>query len=186
MGRRAIASISMPPSDRVYPPPKKWDVVPWNQWSQTYYELRDGKLYLCHNDNKDQHYSEDEVDIAGFLARHAGSTDEPYPEIVAFIEAERERTSGEPIDWSRVWEWPGNTDFFNERYAATASAKGLSYVCEIDGPFCGCDSAGSQSWEEFEAEGPPNRIQMPASIADEIRAHLGARRKNVPRSSPKR
>ena len=77
----------MPPTDRAYPPPKQWETVPWSQWSQTYYELREGKLYLCHNDNKDQHYSEDEIDIDGFLARHATSTDAPYPEIVAFIRA---------------------------------------------------------------------------------------------------
>jgi len=156
---------------------KQWDVVPWSQWHQTYYELRAGKLYLCHNDNKDQHYSEDEVDIDGFLAKHAASTDAPYPEIVAFIEAQRQQTSGQPEDWSRVWEWPGNTQFFNERFDARASVKGLAYGSEIDGPFCGYDAAGSQSWEEFEAAGPPDRIRMPASIADEIRAHVAARRK---------
>jgi hypothetical protein len=71
--------------------PMRWDVVPWSQWFQTYYELRDGQLYLCHNDNKDQHYSEDEVEIADFLAKHATSTDAPYPEIVAFIETQRAR-----------------------------------------------------------------------------------------------
>jgi hypothetical protein len=71
---------------------RKWDTVPPNQWSQTYYELRDGRLYLCHNDNKDQHYSEDEIEIAGFLARHATSTEEPYREIAAFIEAQRARS----------------------------------------------------------------------------------------------
>ena len=67
--------------------PKRWDTVPWSQWAQTYYELRDGKLYLCHNDNKDQHYNEDEVDIDGFLARHATTTEEPYREIVAALKS---------------------------------------------------------------------------------------------------
>jgi hypothetical protein len=152
-------------------PPKQWEVVPWSQWSQTYYELREGKLYLCHNDNKDQHYSEDEVEIDSFLAKHATSTEPPYAEIFAFIKAERG-------DWTGVWKWPGNTAFFNERYEANASAAGLSYFCEIDGPFCGCDAAGTQSWEEFEAAGPPDRIKMPASIADEIRAYVAARRKS--------
>src|SRR5262245_19761681 len=104
-------------------PPKQWDVVPWSQWSQTYYELRDGKLFLCHNDNKDQHYSEDEVDIDGFLAKHATSTDDPYAEIVRFITAQRPQVSAQSIDWSREWKWPGNTAFFNERFYADASAK---------------------------------------------------------------
>ncbi len=166
----------MPPTDHVNQPPKQWHVVPWSQWHQTYYELRDGKLYLCHNDNKEQTYDEDEVDMDAFLEKHATSTDEAYAEIVRFIRAEREQVSQQPIDEAREWKWPGNTAFFNERFYATASAKGLSYACEIDGPFCGCDPAGSQSWEEFEAAGPPDRIKMPASIAEEIRAHIAARR----------
>lgn len=156
--------------------PTRWDAAPWSQWYQTYYEFRDARLYLCHNDNKDQHYDESEIDLDGFLAKHAESTEEPFPAIVAFIRAQQRPESGAPDGWVRSWGWPGNTAFFNERFSAWASARGLSYSCRIDGPFCGDDPEGSQSWEEFEAWGPPTRVIMPASITDEIRAHLAAQR----------
>lgn len=70
---------------------KQWDSVPPNQWHQTYYEVRDGKLFLCHNDNKEQTYNESEIEVDGFLAKHAASTEAPYPEIIAFIKAHRQR-----------------------------------------------------------------------------------------------
>jgi hypothetical protein len=41
---------------------------------------------------------------------------------------------------------------------------------------CGYDRAGSQSWDEFLAVGPPANVQMPPSIAAEIRAHAIARK----------
>lgn len=87
-------------------------------------------------------------------------------------------------DWSRAWEWDID-DAFHSRYDASASQGGLSYGCEIKGPFCGYDGQGSQSWDEFLAAGPPERIHMPASIAAEIRAHFVARKSGVPRSEPK-
>lgn len=90
--------------------------------------------------------------------------------------------NGPRDDWARTWKWPGNTQFFNERYEAGASPNGLTYSSDIDGPFCGSDHAGAQSWEEFESAGPPADIRMPPEIADEIRAHLVARRKGMPRS----
>ena len=68
---------------------KTWDIVPWSQWMQTYYEYRDGRLYHCHNDNKDQHYDEIEINIDEFLRKYASSTEAPYPEVVAFLKAQR-------------------------------------------------------------------------------------------------
>jgi hypothetical protein len=68
----------------------RWDIEPWSQWYQTYFELREGKLFRCYNDNKEQHYSEDEVNIDAFLGEHATSTHEPYANVVAFIKRLRE------------------------------------------------------------------------------------------------
>ena len=56
-----------------------------DQWSQTYWQFRDGKLYFVENDNKEQTYNEREEDIDAFLRRHAQTSEAPYPEIVAFI-----------------------------------------------------------------------------------------------------
>jgi hypothetical protein len=58
-----------------------------DQWSQTYYELRDGKLYFCENDNKEQQYAEREQDIAAVLRDYATTTTSPYPEMLAFLRA---------------------------------------------------------------------------------------------------
>ena len=63
---------------------KEWALYD-NQWSQTYYQYRDGKLYFVENDNKDQTYNEREVDIAGFLRQHGANSEHPYPQIVAFL-----------------------------------------------------------------------------------------------------
>ena len=59
---------------------RQW-VLRADQWSQTYYELRDGKLYFCENDNKEQQYSEREQDISAVLREDAP------PEMIAFLRA---------------------------------------------------------------------------------------------------
>ena len=66
------------------PTSKEW-VLSADQWSQTYYQFRDGKLYLVENDNKEQQHSEQEIDIRAFLDRHATTSTRPYPDIVAFL-----------------------------------------------------------------------------------------------------
>jgi len=43
----------------------------------------------------------------------------------------------------KSWEWKVE-DSFNPRYDAWVTAEGLSYACEIQGPFCGYDSEGKQ------------------------------------------
>lgn len=63
---------------------KEW-VVSADQWSQTYYQLRDGKLFFVENDNKEQTHTEREEDIPAFLRRHAKTETKPYPEMVAFL-----------------------------------------------------------------------------------------------------
>ena len=60
-------------------------VLSANQWSQRYYQLRDGKLYLVENDNKEQQHDEREVDVEAFLREHAATRSPPYPEIVAAL-----------------------------------------------------------------------------------------------------
>lgn len=65
---------------------REW-VVSADQWSQTYYQLRDGKLYLVHNDNKEQQYAEEEVDVATFVRDHAQAEANPHREIAAFLAA---------------------------------------------------------------------------------------------------
>lgn len=60
-----------------------------DQWSQTYYQFREGKLYLCQNDNKDQQYEEREVDIDAVLREHASTKTAPYPDLVAFLASAR-------------------------------------------------------------------------------------------------
>ena len=69
----------------------------------------------------------------------------------------------------RTWVWKVDASF-NPEYDATASPDGISYNCEIQGPFCGYDAVGSQSWEQFLNAGPLERVEMPADIAAEIRA----------------
>jgi hypothetical protein len=66
------------------PTSEEW-VLRADQWSQTYYQFRDGKLYFVENDNKEQQYSEREIDIAAFLSAHAANETKPYPDIVAFL-----------------------------------------------------------------------------------------------------
>ena len=56
-----------------------------DQWIQTYYQVRDGKLYFVENDNKEQTTNEREVDVDGFLRQYGSSSEAPYPEIVAFL-----------------------------------------------------------------------------------------------------
>lgn len=73
------------------PTSEEW-VLSADQWSQTYYQLRDGKLYFVENDNKEQTYNERELDIAAFLREHAAIEASPYPEMIAFLtEAIRSR-----------------------------------------------------------------------------------------------
>lgn len=74
----------------------------------------------------------------------------------------------------RVWEWDVAGPF-NPRYDANTTEVGLSYGRDIDGPFCGYDAQGMQTWEEFLALGPPDDFRMPAAIEADIRAHILAR-----------
>lgn len=74
----------------------------------------------------------------------------------------------------KVWEWAAEGPF-NPRYYAEASPQGLSYHCEIQGPFCGYDAVGGQTWDEFVTNGPLATVQMPTWIAEEIRAIASAR-----------
>ena len=66
------------------PTSKEW-VLRADQWSQTYYQLRDGKLYFVENDNKEQQYSEQLLDIPAFIREHAETPASPYPELLAFL-----------------------------------------------------------------------------------------------------
>ena len=66
------------------PTSKEW-VLLADQWSQTYYQLRDGKLYFVENDNKEQQYSEQLLDIPAFVRQHAATPTSPYPELLAFL-----------------------------------------------------------------------------------------------------
>jgi hypothetical protein len=63
---------------------REW-IVYASQWMQTYYQLRDGKLYLVENDNKEQTHVEEEVDVAAFLSKHAATRASPWADIVAFF-----------------------------------------------------------------------------------------------------
>ena len=63
---------------------KEW-VLSADQWIQTYYQFRDGKLYFVENDNKEQTCNESEVDVAAFVSQYATRTEAPYPEIVSFL-----------------------------------------------------------------------------------------------------
>jgi hypothetical protein len=66
------------------PTSREW-VLRADQWSQSYYQFRDGKLYFVENDNKEQTYSERELDIDAFIREHATTPTSPYPEIAAFL-----------------------------------------------------------------------------------------------------
>lgn len=63
---------------------KEW-VLSADQWIQTYYQFRDGKLFFVENDNKEQTTNEREVDVAAFVRQYESSTNAPYREIVAFL-----------------------------------------------------------------------------------------------------
>ena len=74
----------------------------------------------------------------------------------------------------KVWDWKGEGEAaerhpFNPHFDATASAEGVKYMCEIQGPFCGYDWVGTQTWAQFFTYGPPDDIGMPASIVEAIR-----------------
>lgn len=60
-------------------------VLSADQWSQTYYQLRDGTLYLVENDNKEQQHVEREVNVDDFVRAHAASRTPPYAEMVALL-----------------------------------------------------------------------------------------------------
>lgn len=81
------------------------------------------------------------------------------------------RTDREP----EAWEWKVEAAF-NPHYFVSATAEGLSYSCEIQGPFCGHDAVGKQTWVEFLEVGPPAEFQMPNWIAERIRNHARTRR----------
>lgn len=78
-------------------------------------------------------------------------------------------------DGSRTWKW-AVLDAFNPVYDATASAEGVTYGCEIQGPFCGYDREGSQTWDELLTVGPPANVRMPTLVEAEIRAFGLARK----------
>lgn len=69
-----------------------------------------------------------------------------------------------------TWEWKVD-ECFNPHYFAWAGPDGISYSCEIQGPFCGHDAVGTQTWAEFLEVGPPPSFQMPSSIVETIRAY---------------
>ena len=71
------------------PTSKEW-VLRADQWSQTYYQFREGRLYLVENDNKEQTYIEEELDVRAFLREHAETPTRPYPEIVSFLAVRRQ------------------------------------------------------------------------------------------------
>lgn len=71
-----------------------------DQWSQTYYELREGKLYFVENDNKEQQSSEKEVDIAAFIRDYATTQAAPYPELVAILLCAAARNAASSADGS--------------------------------------------------------------------------------------
>ena len=56
---------------------------------QSGYQLRDGKLYFFESDNKEQTYSERELDVAAFIEQHAATTEKPEAEVVAYLRALR-------------------------------------------------------------------------------------------------
>jgi hypothetical protein len=74
-----------------------------------------------------------------------------------------------------VWSWKVEATF-NPRYDATATPEGLTYYCEIQGPLCGYDKAGEQTWDEFLSTGAPEKIEMPAWVEAAIRAYANALR----------
>lgn len=41
--------------------------------------------------------------------------------------------------------------------------------------YCGYDAVGAQTWDEFLASGPPDNVQMPDAIADEVCAYAPGR-----------
>ena len=72
---------------------RQWPVR-GDQWSQTYYLLRDGKLFLAEDDNKEQTHSEWELDVEKFLRDHGADDEAPYPEIVAALRSARAAVTG--------------------------------------------------------------------------------------------
>lgn len=74
----------------------------------------------------------------------------------------------------RVWEWSVEGPF-NPRMSVTASGDKLLYGREIQGPFCGYDGIGSQTWDELLTNGP--LLDVPDAIATDIRAYVERRRK---------
>ncbi|MFO0663586.1 MAG: hypothetical protein U0174_06520 [Polyangiaceae bacterium] len=99
--RRAIVSfVSHPPKEAFLNArsgtfsnvSREWTLSA-DQWSQRYYQLRERKLYLVENDNKEQQYEESELDIETFIREHAAHLESPYPEIVAFLTGTRSEES---------------------------------------------------------------------------------------------
>jgi len=69
----------------------------------------------------------------------------------------------------KEWTWDV-VDTFDPQYDATATSEGVAYGVDVKGPACGWAQAGSQTWEEYLASGPPRHLHMPESIASEVRA----------------
>lgn len=66
------------------PTSREW-VVAADQWMQTYYQVRDGRLYLVHNDNKEQTCREEELAIDAFVREHGATATSPYPDVIAYL-----------------------------------------------------------------------------------------------------
>jgi hypothetical protein len=88
MAERDLHAFLNHESGTFLPTSEEW-VLRADQWSQTYYQFRDGKLYFVENDNKEQQYIEKELEIDVFVREHAANPTSPYPEIVAFLTATR-------------------------------------------------------------------------------------------------
>lgn len=73
--------------------------------------------------------------------------------------------------------WLNARDAHAVREAWSALGPRSHELAPPEGPFCGYDSMGSQTWDEFLAIGPPARIHMPASIAAKIKAYALARKR---------
>lgn len=84
------------------------------------------------------------------------------------------RTKAATDGLPRTWTWKVDGTF-NPVYDVCATVEGLAYGCEIQGPFCGYDAVGTQTWDEFLTSGPPDNVQMPDAIADEVCAYAPGR-----------
>lgn len=71
----------------------------------------------------------------------------------------------------------GTLDTRAMRYEAPEAPKTGGGFWEWDGPFCGYDAVGEQTWEQFLSAGPLKDVRMPSWIEAEIRAYAKVVRK---------